>query len=54
MAGSIAIAVLAFATEGIFALLQYLVTPRGLRKRSEKRLVDPSITPATNSPGRTP
>jgi osmoprotectant transport system permease protein len=48
VAGSIAIAVLAFATEGIFALLQYLVTPRGLRKRSEEGLVEPSITPATN------
>jgi osmoprotectant transport system permease protein len=48
VAGSIAIAVLAFATEGIFALLQYLVTPRGLRKRSEVGLVEPSITPATN------
>jgi osmoprotectant transport system permease protein len=48
VAGSIAIAVLAFATEGIFALLQYLVTPRGLRKRSEKGLMEPSITPATN------
>jgi osmoprotectant transport system permease protein len=48
VAGSIAIAVLAFATEGIFALLQYLVTPRGLRKRSEQGLVEPSITPATN------
>jgi osmoprotectant transport system permease protein len=48
VAGSIAIAVLAFATEGIFALLQYLVTPRGLRKRGDQGLVEPSITPATN------
>ena len=48
VAGSIAIAVLAFATEGFFALLQYLVTPRGLRKRGEERLLEPAITPATN------
>jgi osmoprotectant transport system permease protein len=48
VAGCFAIAVLAFATEGVFALLQYLVTPRGLRKHAEKGLVEPSITPATN------
>ena len=48
VAGSIAIAVLAFATEGFFALLQYLVTPRGLRKRGEEPLLEPAITPATN------
>lgn len=48
VAGSIAIAVLAFATEGFFALLQYLVTPRGLRKRGEEALLEPAITPATN------
>ena len=48
VAGSIAIAVLAFATEGFFALLQYLVTPRGLRKRGKEPLLEPAITPATN------
>jgi osmoprotectant transport system permease protein len=48
VAGSIAIAVLAFATEGFFALLQYLVTPRGLRKRVEEHLLEPAITPAIN------
>jgi len=41
VAGSIAIAALAFATDGVFALLQYLVTPRGLRKRGEERLLEP-------------
>jgi osmoprotectant transport system permease protein len=43
VAGSIAIAALAFATEGIFALLQYLVTPRGLRKRGKEPLLEPII-----------
>jgi osmoprotectant transport system permease protein len=41
VAGSIAIAALAFATEGFFALLQHLVTPRGLRKRGEEKLLEP-------------
>jgi len=48
VAGSIAIAVLAFATEGAFALLQRAVTPRGLRKRGEQVLLEPTITPVTN------
>jgi osmoprotectant transport system permease protein len=39
--GSLAIAALAFATEGFFALLQHLVTPRALRKRGEERLLEP-------------
>jgi osmoprotectant transport system permease protein len=43
VAGSIAIAALAFATEGIFALIQYLVTPRGLRKRGKEPLLEPTI-----------
>jgi osmoprotectant transport system permease protein len=43
VAGSIAIAALAFATEGIFALLQYAVTPRGLRKREKEPLLEPAI-----------
>jgi osmoprotectant transport system permease protein len=43
VAGSIAIAALAFATEGVFALLQYLVTPRGLRKRGEEPLLEPTV-----------
>jgi osmoprotectant transport system permease protein len=46
VAGSIAIAVLAFATEGVFALLQYLVTPRGLRRRRERALIEPAIETA--------
>jgi osmoprotectant transport system permease protein len=41
VAGAIAIAALAFATEGLFALLQYLVTPRGLRERGEEALLEP-------------
>ncbi len=48
VAGSIAIAVLAFATEGFFALLQHVVTPRGLRKRGDETLLEPAIAPATN------
>jgi ABC-type proline/glycine betaine transport system permease subunit len=43
VAGSLAIAALAFATEGIFALLQYLVTPRGLRKRGKEPLLEPTV-----------
>jgi osmoprotectant transport system permease protein len=43
VAGSLAIAALAFATEGVFALLQYLVTPRGLRKRGKEPLLEPTI-----------
>jgi osmoprotectant transport system permease protein len=43
VAGSIAIAALAFATEGIFALLQYLVTPRALRKRGKEPLLEPTV-----------
>jgi osmoprotectant transport system permease protein len=46
VAGSIAIAVIAFATEGFFALLQYLVTPRGLRRRGEETLLEPVIDTA--------
>jgi osmoprotectant transport system permease protein len=41
VAGSIAIAALAFATDGSFALLQRAVTPRGLRKRGEEPLPEP-------------
>jgi osmoprotectant transport system permease protein len=43
VAGSMAIAALAFATEGIFALLQYLVTPRALRRRGKEPLLEPTI-----------
>jgi osmoprotectant transport system permease protein len=43
VAGSIAIAALAFATEGVFALLQYVVTPRGLRRRGKEPLLEPAI-----------
>jgi osmoprotectant transport system permease protein len=41
--GSLAIAALAFATEGFFALLQHLVTPRGLRKRGEDTRLEPLV-----------
>jgi osmoprotectant transport system permease protein len=43
VAGSIAIAALAFATDGLFALLQHLVTPRGLRKRGEETPLEPLV-----------
>ncbi len=43
VAGSIAIAALAFATEGIFALLQYAVTPRPLRRRGKEPLLEPTV-----------
>jgi osmoprotectant transport system permease protein len=43
VAGSIAIAALAFATEGVFALLQYLVTPRALRRRGREPLLEPTL-----------
>ena len=43
VAGSIAIAALAFATEGVFALLQYAVTPRPLRRRGKKSLLEPTV-----------
>ncbi len=46
VAGSLAIAVLAFATEGIFAVLQYLVTPRGLRRKPQETLLEPAIDTA--------
>jgi osmoprotectant transport system permease protein len=46
VAGSLAIAALAFATEGIFALLQYAVTPRPLRRRGEKALHEPTVEAA--------
>jgi osmoprotectant transport system permease protein len=46
VAGSIAIAALAFATEGVFALLQYVVTPRGLRKRGKEPLLEPTVEAA--------
>jgi osmoprotectant transport system permease protein len=46
VAGSIAIAALAFATEGVFALVQHLATPRGLRRRGEERLLEPTIDTA--------
>jgi osmoprotectant transport system permease protein len=46
VAGSLAIAALAFATEGIFALLQYAVTPRPLRRRGKKPLLEPKVETA--------
>ena len=41
--GSLAIAALAFVTEGLFAVLQHLVTPRALRKRGEEGLLEPLV-----------
>jgi osmoprotectant transport system permease protein len=47
VAGSLAIAALAFATEGVFALLQYAVTPRPLRRRRGKEpLLEPKVETA--------
>jgi osmoprotectant transport system permease protein len=46
VAGSIAIAALAFATEGVFALLQYAVTPRPLRRRGREALLEPKVETA--------
>ena len=46
VAGSLAIAALAFATEGVFALLQYAVTPRPLRRRGEETLLEPTVDAA--------
>jgi osmoprotectant transport system permease protein len=46
VAGSIAIAVLAFITDGVFALLQRAVTPRGLRGRRDETLVEPLVDTA--------
>ena len=34
---------LAFAADGVFALLQHYVTPRGIRKRGEEPRVEPAI-----------
>jgi osmoprotectant transport system permease protein len=46
VAGSLAIAALAFATEGVFAVLQYVVTPRPLRRRGKEALLEPAISTA--------
>ena len=46
VAGSLAIAALAFATEGVFALLQYAVTPRPLRRRGREALLEPKVETA--------
>ncbi|MET0614868.1 MAG: ABC transporter permease [Thermoleophilaceae bacterium] len=46
VAGSLAIAALAFATEGVFALLQYAVTPRPLRRHGKKTLLEPKVETA--------
>jgi osmoprotectant transport system permease protein len=43
IAGSLAVAGLAFAAEGLFAFIQRLVTPRGLRAERKGRLVGPAI-----------
>ncbi len=40
LAGAIAVTVLAFAAEGLLALIQRLVTPRGLRLRGDPRLAE--------------
>jgi osmoprotectant transport system permease protein len=41
--GAIAIAALAFAAEGVFAVVQRAVTPRGLRMERAGRLIGPAI-----------
>jgi osmoprotectant transport system permease protein len=46
VAGSLAIAALAFLTEGVFALLQYAVTPRPLRRRGRQPLLEPKVETA--------
>ena len=46
VAGSLAIAALAFATEGIFALLQHAVTPRPLRRHGRQPLLEPKVETA--------
>ncbi len=47
VAGSLVIAALAFATEGVFALLQYAVTPRPLRRGGKKQpLLEPKVETA--------
>jgi osmoprotectant transport system permease protein len=46
VAGSIAIALLAFATDGVFALLQRFVTPRALRKRAKEPALEPRVETA--------
>jgi osmoprotectant transport system permease protein len=46
VAGSLAIAALAFATEGLFSLLQYAVTPRPLRRRTQQPLFEPKVETA--------
>jgi osmoprotectant transport system permease protein len=46
VAGSLAIAALAFTTEGVFALLQYAVTPRPLRRRGKEALLEPTLETA--------
>jgi osmoprotectant transport system permease protein len=46
VAGSIAIAALAFITDGVFALLQRQVTPRALRGRRDETLVEPRVDTA--------
>jgi osmoprotectant transport system permease protein len=43
IAGAIAIAALAFAAEGLFALVQRAVTPRGLREEKEGHLIGPAL-----------
>jgi osmoprotectant transport system permease protein len=46
VAGSIAIAALAFATDGVFALLQHFVTPRGLRTRGKEAVLEARVETA--------
>ncbi len=43
IAGAMAVAALAFVAEGLFALLQRTVTPRGLRAERKGRLVGPAL-----------
>jgi osmoprotectant transport system permease protein len=43
IAGSIVVAALAFAAEGVFALVQRAVTPRGLKEEREPHLIGPPL-----------
>jgi osmoprotectant transport system permease protein len=45
IAGSLTITLLAFSVDGVLALMQYVVTPRPLRKLGRKARVDASIEP---------
>lgn len=43
IAGSIAVAILAFAAEGVFALVQRAITPQGLKEERRGHLIGPPL-----------